>query len=422
MEAGVSAGVGAEGVAVTIDRLKCLPLISVIILIAILIAGCGTRSASAPAPITNAATPPLSDEECIAYAHKLEELIATGDAMGATAMVDWEAILDEGLAGLESKEKPTSFFKGMRVGTIESSPKNFQTVVDCLQQGGGYRFIRIRNSPEGKRVLFRLLASNEGGLNYHEILLGRRNEKCIGRDLYVFTSGEKQSQVVRRMAILGMPDSTPYLLQKLSGVESEQAKSSAGIIAMSKAMSSNRFADALAAYNQLPTSLQRAKPFLLIRLRAAQQISTEETLVAIDAFREAFPDDSAADLYLLHSLTLKQDFAATGKVVDRIERSVGGDPFLDVMRGQFLLQEKRFDDADAAAQKAIAVDSTLTSAWWLRVTAALNKGDFPRVVEMLKVLKSEHNQEPADFTDPLFSEFVKSPEYREWQAERSATP
>ena len=360
--------------------------------------------AIAPPLANNIAASPVSDEECITFARELEKNIVAGNVDGATAMIDWSAMLDEAFAGLSAGQEPPPFLVGMRQGTLRTSPEFYKKIVAETKDGGSYRLLRVKSAPEGKRALFRYRAGQNRGLNYHEILIYRKAGKNIGHDIEVYTTGERQSQLVRRMAIIGISK---------SDVGNE----------MFKAMNAGSYADALAAYYRLPMNLQREKPFLLNRLRAAQQVSKQETIAAFIAFRDAHPNDSAADLNLLYSFILAEDFVAARESLDRVEKSVGGDPFLDVLRAGFFVKESKFAEAEAAAQRAIAADTTLTDAWQMRLIAAVQTREFARTAELLTMLHKVHGiQFPDLATLPLYAEFVKSPEYKKWLAENPSTP
>lgn len=359
---------------------------------------------NAPPPTNTVEVSPISDEECITFARELEKNIVAGNADGASAMLDWSAMLDEAFAGLSTGQEPVPFLVGMRQGTLRASPDFYRKIIAETKDGGSYRFLRVKSAPEGKRVQFRYLASQQRGLNYHEILIYRKDHKCIGRDIEVYTIGERQSQMMRRVAILGISKSDP-------GGE------------MVKAMNSGRYADALAAYYRLPMNLQREKSYLLNRLRAAMQVSVQEITAAIDAFHVAHPDDSAADLNFLYSLILQDEFVAARQSLDRIEKSVGGDPFLDVLRARFFVKESKFAEAEAAAQRAIAGDTTLTDAWMVRLEVSVKTREFARTAELMTTLQKVHGiQFPDLATLPFYAEFVKSPEYQEWQAEKAKNP
>jgi hypothetical protein len=100
---------------------------------------------------------------------------------------------------------------------------------------------------------------------------------------------------------------------------------------------------------------------------------------------------------------------------------VGGDPYLNVLRASFRLQEKDYPAAMELAQKAIDGDPKLLDAYFVQVSCALGEKNFVRAVELLKTINENFKVEFNDFTaDPTYAEFVQSPEYADWMESRDA--
>ncbi len=410
-------------------------LLSAILLLA---AGCGTKPASVPPPVAgsaNTAAPtkaqpteaPLTDEECVAYGKKFESLMAAGDAKGATAMIDWNAMLDEGLAGLWSNDGQTPFFlQGLHEGVIKNAALPFELLVEKTNDGGSFRFLRVLNRSEGKRVIFRYIHPLTLEFNYYEVLVSRKDGQCRGYDLYSYTTGERQSELVRRTALLHLSTKNPALKEQSSDSRANSKSSSAdqaAITAMNRASNSGRHADALAAYYRLPPELQREKGILLSRLQAAMRVSKEEFIAATKDFLAAYPNDPAADIWSIHVLIANKEYEAARQAVQRIDEFVRGDATLDALRASIYLAEGNLTEADLAAQRAIATDSSLTKAWLMRVSISLEQREFGQTASILTTLQKEHGIKVQDLTTiPMYAEFVKSPEYKEWLESQSPTP
>ncbi len=403
--------------------------------IAMLSLGCGSKPSAQPAAANTAVAAPaaidhpdatnadapkeIPDEECIAFAKKLEDAVIADDGHSAGDLFTWGEMVDRALQGLSSPEHPNQIVENMRAGGAQRNMQLPNTLGAQIKEGGSYKFLRIRSGSDGKRVVFRLLGAN-GGLNYHEMTLGRRENKVVATDMYIFFSGETMPQSVRQMALVDSVVSD--IKMRSPEVQQELKKYDIYSFLMAGAYQEGRFEDCIAMYGKMRPSLQKEKSLLLQRLLAARNVGEQAEAAAIEAFRAVYPDEVCVDLIALDSLFRRKAYREAREAIDRIDKAVGGDPYLHVLRANTYLMEDKFEDADNEAKAAIAEDSTRTDAWWVRVSVALKMQKFARAVDLLNALKEDHGQEPADLTDPLFAEFMKSPEYKTWLKEKPSNP
>jgi hypothetical protein len=381
----------------------------------------GATGASSPAIVA----PPVadfSDEECRVFAAELERALEVGDLATAGRLIDWDTLLDTSLSGLSSPEQPHKVIAGIRASAATSKEQLLNNVISQIKQGGSYKFVRVRQGADGKRIQFRLLMA-EGGLNYHEIVVGRKEGRPIGIDMYVCTSGELLSQTLRRMAVLGLSVSDTSVLKRLQGTDSEFSRHAGDCVEMIKSFKEQRFGDCLAAYERLSPSLKREKAFMLIQIFASSSISDEMYIAAIDRFRAAHPDEACIDLIAIDSYMLKKDYQSALQAVEQLDKAVGGDPYLRMMRGNIYFAANEFQDAEREALQAIAEDAGLVDAWWIRINVSMKQRAFGRTAELLTKIQQELNVEIADLTTiPEYAEFVKSDEYQKWLADQRETP
>src|SRR5262249_22998134 len=130
---------------------------------------------------------------------------------------------------------------------------------------------------------------------------------------------------------------------------------------MTNGVQTQRFGDVLAAYRQLPEGLKKDKNLLLLRLRAAQRLNEPEYQQALEDFRMAHPDDACIDFLSIDYFTLKKDFAKAFEGIDRVEQSVGGDPYLLVLRAGIQILATDLAGAATSAAKAVEQEPTLAA-------------------------------------------------------------
>ena len=106
--------------------------------------------------------------------------------------------------------------------------------------------------------------------------------------------------------------------------------------------------------------------------------------------------------------------------VDRLEKAVGGDPYLDVIRAGIHLAQGDAGAARRLARQAVDGDGTLPDGYWALVNVSLADKRFDETARLLDLLREQFQLEFGDLTQiPEYAEFVQSPEYRQWAQPRT---
>src|SRR5262249_3434595 len=102
--------------------------------------------------------------------------------------------------------------------------------------------------------------------------------------------------------------------------------------------------------------------------------------------------------------------------IDRVDRAVGGDPYLLVLRGNALTEAGRFDQARAALDKALEQEPGLKQAYWGWVTVSLRDKKYGDALGWLKKpvekFRIQVNALPATPEPP---DCGRPPESGQWQ-------
>jgi predicted Zn-dependent protease len=101
---------------------------------------------------------------------------------------------------------------------------------------------------------------------------------------------------------------------------------------------------------------------LVAYVAASAYLGEAQYQSAIDALRRAYPNDASLDLMLLDGYFMKKRYDEALQAVDRIDRSLGGDPYLDVMRANMLLAKGDVDGAYRFATRAVEREPSLSEA------------------------------------------------------------
>jgi hypothetical protein len=375
--------------------------------------GCGRADLSA-AP----AETPVTDEECRALAATIETAVQAGNRAAFSALIDWDEILKRATVGIDVPEASRSgFIQGVK-SSMEQEQGLVPQIVGTIKDGGSYKFLRRGIRDGRKTILFRLVTSDSNVANYHEFILGRRPDgKIRAVDAYILLSGELISQSVRRLYIPVAARTAHGLLDRLPGTERVFLKNVPQFERMTTEVRNGHPAEALKIYHQLPPEMKKDKGVLLIRLQAAQDVSDLEYSRAIDDFRATHPDLACVELLSIGYYLLKKDAPRALACIDRFEKALGGDPYLNVTRANIHAEANEYDAARTDARTAIAQDPTLQDAYWTLVTISLQEHQFADTVKLLNQLEDRFHVPLGDMTLlPVFAEFVQSPEYQTWKA------
>lgn len=365
----------------------------------------------------------LDLEECRKCAALFGRLLHDGDVRRSGGLLDWDGILGKATDGFprgpELDAARAEFAREFGEKVRQSGGLASQ-VAAVIKQGGDYRLLGMDSIGGQPRARFRLLLPDSAGFNYHLLTFHREESGDVRiRDVYDALTGEVLSQTLRRAFL-------PFLAKAgVSGLGPTDVlalKHADDLSRLAELVRQQQFAESLELQRGLPPELQSRKHLLLIRVQAAQWVSEADYEAAIGEFSRHFPDDASADLLSLDGLVLKESYDRALSSVDRIDRLIGGDPYLHVVRAGIHYQAERPQEAEDAARRAIAGDPTLEDAYWQITTISLDARDFDTTRETLTLLRDRLKVELQDLTQvPEYAEFVKSPQYRQWMAEKNVT-
>jgi tetratricopeptide (TPR) repeat protein len=384
-----------------------------------------TNVSPAANPTTQPATQLPSDEECLAVAKQYEAVLATHDPQAISNFIDWSALFDSALATAPADTaKKAMFVNGLKKRAGNSVG---QALVEAMQDGGSVQFLRVHEVQGEKRVLFRVVIPDQG-LNYHDIVLTRNaHGKLRPTDIYVLLSGEKLSETMQRMFFMSMAGE-PIFLEKLRGKKNEFAKHMPKFLKLMELFNQGKHQECLQFAKQLPTALSQEKTINLVLLHAAESIDDKVHAEQFSNFRQLFPNDACVNLISFNYFHLRQDYENALEATNRLDESLGGDPYLNLVRINVYLAQQKFDTAKQLIEKIIvdlpdSPDSPVLadlSEWsdiyWARIGVSLQEKNFADTVTWLNRITTQFKIELPDLrTEPEYAEFVQSPEFAAWQ-------
>jgi len=276
---------------------------------------------------------------------------------------------------------------------------------------GSYTYLGIKTI-DGKRGPILRLMSDQG-LNYHQLIIepdGDGKPRVV--DMYIVLSGEPMVQTQRR----------GYLMRANMGAKKEKADPNLeALVNFMEKTQKEDYQGMLDSYDTLPEKLKRDNAVSLYRMTAAGRLGKDDVYVAaLTDYAKLHKEDATVDLLSSGLLLKKKDYDGALKALDSLEKKMGEDGAIDSNRANVKATAGDKKAALEYATRAVEKDPTLFGTADYCATVALKSGDFATAKKYLLLMEKHHPK--FRFGDlkgpPLFKEFVKSPEYAQWQKER----
>jgi tetratricopeptide (TPR) repeat protein len=346
------------------------------------------------------------------FSRRIEVSISKEGGSWVDQMIDAASLADRALRGLPRIERMNAFVLKQ---ASQRTTIGTQTARQISETGGEFTFLRLRTVGDTRQAVFRIRNGDDFG--YQEYLM----EASADRTLRIVDIcqrglvGAWNSEEIRRLAIVTMTGRVGLG----SLVPNQYFAGTKNIEKMDALWRSGKGEEALKVYSELPPFMRKAKLALVIRLMAARQLGLEDSPAALDALQTAFSADPSVSIVLMVSLTDSRRFAEALAAVDALEKTVGGDAYLEFKRSEILFIAEDYEKAKEAAMRAIRAEKTLAEPYNMMVRISVRKKQFSDAARWLTSLERDAGVQLSDLSKiEEFKEFVASPEYREWAKSR----
>ncbi|HYG14315.1 MAG TPA: hypothetical protein VEC12_01080 [Bacteroidia bacterium] len=318
---------------------------------------------------------------------------------------DVEALGNRILAKIQlSEADKKDFMEGFKSG---SQTNNIMAEFEA--QSTGFKFLKVVERNKEKRALFRMEAGD--GLNYLEfyVIKNTKNELKIA-DIYSY------------LLIDDISSSLASMIQNFQDSEMSNAASSPTlqtVKAMRAAQKEQNYNKILTLYNKLSPEDKKLKLFLTIRMTAAQNVGDEQYKAAMDDFYKAYPNEPGLSLLMIDRYFMEDNYAKTLEVINKTDSLVGGDPYLELYRGNLYVSTEEYDKAEASLEKFVKNFPKEEAAYPTYVSLLIVNNKFKQAVDTMKKWKKETGQNPDEFINVAdYPEFTESPEYKAYAASK----
>ena len=348
-------------------------------------------------PEARAVVPPTK-QEAEAFGREFVKHIAPCNATEIDARIDRDLLVGRALAKrVVSKREAEAFKRGLGgIGTILCRQLD-------TQQNVAASYLRSQQIDGAPRPLVRLL--QDGALNYYELELDKRAGKVLVADLSMYTAGERMSDLLGTMLDLV--------------AESRGELKAAEMKRVTEHANAGEWQQAYDGFKKLPEAFRKSKPLRLFEIQITAELGDEHYLAAMEDYAKAFPGDPSLSLVQIDRAVLRKQYDDLLRYVDDLDRRVGGDPYLDVLRADAYRGQGKAAEALDTAARAAKLAPDLVAAWWSLLTQQAASERYADAIPTLEILRDRFQQDvsaDAIGIDERFGGLVASSEYKAWAA------
>jgi predicted Zn-dependent protease len=353
-------------------------------------------------------------EKAAEFARGLETAVAKGEFITFDLALDPDAFYDRVVGATKLTPSVVRFLKPVIRTTFTSTP-----IFAVLKGQLNYKFLKVRKTDDGFRALFRMTGEN-ATFNYHELLVVPDQDGFKVVDYFVLNAGEFQSDLTRRI-IMPSPQALKVLRELLAPTPGDFMLdySSKDLNQLSQLFTGGQYQEALDLYYRKSAVLKKVKIAQVLHINAARMIDQAAHQKAVDDMRDVFKDEPALYIAAVGGYLQFKQLDKALEAIDRIDQTVGGDVFLNLIRARAHLQVKDPAKARDLARTVTEKEPKLEHGWWIRIEAHLALKEFKEVARCLSLAEKNLEVTFEDLAEEeAYAEFVKSSEYAEWLKER----
>lgn len=344
---------------------------------------------------------------------KLDSTLTAGDASYMNSIYDVELFSKRFLLDTKSS-KIKNFNKGFYEGFSESF-KFGNVILDNLNKGGRYDYLRSFKDENGNNIIqFRLYGDD--GLNYHNHIVEFVNNEPKIVDTYIFIIGEYLSETIKSMYM------SLVAKQNFKSLFKSKSMNDISLLPKIKALrAEGKYEEAKKVYNQLSDKGKTNKLFMLMDVSISQNLSEEEYKKAISNYEEKFPNDPSLNLVSIDGYILTEEYDKALENINKLDKALNGDSFLDFMRGSIYYLKSDFENAEkyfsTTAEKYIDFIEPIDSLLTIYIEQQKNE----KAVEVLNKMITNF-QLPKDLliesVQENFPDFSKTKEFLNWSTKK----
>jgi tetratricopeptide (TPR) repeat protein len=322
---------------------------------------------------------PVTKKEAAVLAESIVKSVAKKDNSIYNNAVDIDLLIAKTKA--LQPNKSSSYWR--EVGKGLKSAGNFgDKVIQALGKGGSYSLVKQYEKQGKQHLLFRLYSDE--GLNYHDAELVNKNGKTKITDIYIYATGEYFSETLNTLSLYmddAKDEAASYKLQEVTRIN--------------KLLQEGQYQSAKDIIDGLPINMQALKVMQIYNIITCSHLGDSLHQDAISKFERDFPNDPALNLVLIDGYFLKKEYAKALETINKLDRQIDKDPFLDYQRGLIYNMMGKKGEAFEALQQLYRNMPEFSAGGVELSTYYMDKGDYEKAAEIIRRIKQNRDYDDA---------------------------
>jgi hypothetical protein len=363
-------------------------------LLVLALGGCYTSALDGPTSPTTASSPDQPEIES-AFAREIRSSLSSCDLGTLEKLFDIVVVAKRVLSEYKSTTYPEVLASLSVHGGIADP------ICDDEDEQVTYTFLHDRVTDGRREIILRKVFGN-GNFNYLAFEVATRDGRARINDVRLYYSGELLTRTLAASMAAKDSYSPAMIAQFWRDVNGAEAREDWDAVHR--------------AIDRLPFELRSWRAVIRTEMRIARnagQIRLFDDAVA--RYRAAIPAGTPLEIVALDVAWKHKEHEEILRLLDTLDRRVGGDPYLDSIRADAYLQLHDLPHAVERARNASRRAAAVESVWWMLATAEAASTHYPAAVEALEVLAERFSADVSRRTlehDDRFSDLVTSPAYR----------
>lgn len=324
---------------------------------------------------------PVTKEQAQEFASSLGKSIYKKDNSFFNEAFDVDAMIDKMKAA--SSDKSADYWKGAKEGFGKKIDFG-DRIIEGLANDGSYSLVKQYQKGDQQHLIFRLFGN--GGLNYHDIELCNKKNKTKIADIYIYTTGETLTESMKDIfsQIMNVGEKDSYNMEKINAMQE-----------IKKLLGKGKYEEAKAIIDALPLNLRSLKAIQIYNIQICSQISDSLNADAIDKFERDFPGDPSLDLVLIDGFFLKKKYDEALACVNRLDKQINADPFLDYYRGLIYNLMGKKTQAQQSLEKLYKNMPDFSQGALELSTYYMDKNDYEKAADIINKVKQNRDYRQA---------------------------